>query len=195
MRELRRVWPIYRPEDEKQRCESLALMRQVGYGPDKHFAVKVSARNLAHYREPASLLIDQLKSIWIDGELELIETANWIPKLTRKDFMIALSTMGRAVDEPDTNFYYNYSCSSQRNYTGFCSAEFEKLVDQQSVENDIEKRKRLVWQLERVLADEAGRPQIYTLRLGPPPHPHLQNLPLTPNLIHHPHRQDAVRAH
>jgi peptide/nickel transport system substrate-binding protein len=191
-REMLEALPIYGPDVEKNRAEARAIMQQLGYGPDKHLPVKVSARNLAHYREPASLLIDQLKSIWIDGELELIETANWIPKLTRKDFMIALSTMGRAVDEPDTNFYYNYSCSSQRNYSGFCSAEFEKLVDQQSVENDIEKRKRLVWQLERVLADEAVRPQIYHLRLGTCWQPQLKNLTLMTNSIYNGWRMEDV---
>src|SRR5204863_3639321 len=131
------------PDVQKNTPDTLTIMQQSGYGPDKHLPLKNTARNLAHYREPASLLIDQLKSIWIDGELELVETANWVPKLTRKDFMIALSTLGKAVDEPDTNFYYNYSCDSKRNYTGFCDADFEKLIDQQSVETDIAKRKEI----------------------------------------------------
>src|ERR1700719_2497982 len=165
-REMLEALPIYRPDVEQNRSEARAIMQKFGYGPDNHLAVKVSTRNLAHYREPASLLIDQLKSIWIDGELELIETANFVPKLSRKDFMIALSTLGKAVDEPDTNFYYNYSCDSKRNYTGFCNAEFEKLIDQQSVETDIAKRKEIVWRLERVLAEEGVGPMIYTLRLG-----------------------------
>ncbi len=191
-REQLEALPIYGPDVEKNRAAARALMQQLGYGPDKHLAVKVSARNLAHYREPASLLIDQLKSIWIDGELELIETANWVPKLTRKDFMIALSTMGRAVDEPDTNFYYNYSCASQRNYTGFCSPEFEKLNDQQSVEGDIEKRKHLVWRLERMLAEEAVRPQIYHLRLGTCWQPQVKNLTLMTNSIYNGWRFEDV---
>jgi peptide/nickel transport system substrate-binding protein len=183
-REMFEALPIYRPDVEKNRAEARAIMQKFGYGPDNHLAVKVSTRNLAHYREPASLLIDQLKSIWIDGELELIETANFVPKLSRKDFMIALSTLGKAVDEPDTNFYYNYSCDSKRNYTGFCNAEFEKLMDQQSVETDIAKRKEIVWQLERVLAEEVVRPMVYHLRLGTCWHPHVKNLTLMSNSIY-----------
>ena len=34
------------------------------------------------------ILIDQLKEIYIDGELEPIETANWFPKLIRKDYTV-----------------------------------------------------------------------------------------------------------
>ena len=29
-----------------------------------------------------SPVIDQLKEIWIDGELDVVETANWVPNLT-----------------------------------------------------------------------------------------------------------------
>src|SRR6202051_3934455 len=83
-REMLEKLAIYRPDVENNRAEARTLMQKFGYGPDNHLAVKVSTRNLAHYREPASLLIDQLKSIWIDGELELIETANFVPKLSCK---------------------------------------------------------------------------------------------------------------
>jgi peptide/nickel transport system substrate-binding protein len=51
-------------------------MQRLGYGPDKRLAIKVAARNIAGYRDPAIILIDQLKEIWIDGELDPIETAN-----------------------------------------------------------------------------------------------------------------------
>ena len=65
----------------------------------------MSRRNIPWYRDPATILIDQLKEIWIDGELETIETANWVQKLMRKDFTVALSLSGSAVDDPDTQFY------------------------------------------------------------------------------------------
>ena len=45
-------------------------MEKLGYGPDKRLEVKVSTRNLAIYRDPAVILIDQLKEIYIDGVLE-----------------------------------------------------------------------------------------------------------------------------
>jgi peptide/nickel transport system substrate-binding protein len=106
-------------------------MCSVGYGPDNRLKVKVSARNIAWYRDPAAVLIDQLKKIWIDGELE---TASRVPKLMRNDFTVVLSLSGSAVDEPDTQFYENYSCRSPRNYTGYCNPEVEALIDSQSAE-------------------------------------------------------------
>jgi peptide/nickel transport system substrate-binding protein len=38
-------------------------MQKHGYGPDKPLALTVSTRNLARSRDPAVILIDQLKEI------------------------------------------------------------------------------------------------------------------------------------
>jgi hypothetical protein len=38
------------------------------------------------------ILIDQLKKVFIDGELEIVETALWYPKIYRKDYKIGLKT-------------------------------------------------------------------------------------------------------
>jgi peptide/nickel transport system substrate-binding protein len=113
-------------------------MEKLGYGPDKRLSIKVAARNIPTYRDPAVILIDQLKEIGIDGELEPIETANWFPKIARKDYQIALNNTGSGVDDPDQQFYENYGCGSERNYTGYCNRELETLFDQQSSEADQE---------------------------------------------------------
>ncbi len=46
---------------------------------------------------------------------------------------------------PDPPFYENNACGADRNYTRYCNAEIDKLVDQQSIQSDREKRKNLVW--------------------------------------------------
>ena len=60
----------YGPDVTKNREEARGLMRSLGFGPGNRLQVKVSARNIAWYRDPAAILIDQLKEIWIDGELD-----------------------------------------------------------------------------------------------------------------------------
>jgi peptide/nickel transport system substrate-binding protein len=57
-------------------------------------------------------------------------------------------------------FYENYACGSQRNYTGYCNPELQKMFEQQSMETDQEKRKRLVWEIDRKLQQDAVRPII-----------------------------------
>src|SRR5262245_11148029 len=98
-------------------------MAKLGYGPHKRLPVKISTRNINVYRDPAVILIDQLKDIYIDGELEVVETSNWHSKVTRKDYAVGLNLTGSSVDDPDQNFYENYACGSERNYTDYCNKE------------------------------------------------------------------------
>jgi len=153
--------PGYGPDVAKNRAEAREIMQGLGYGPDKRLAIKVAARNIPTYRDPAIILIDQLKEIWIDGELDAIETANWFPKLARKDYQIGLNNTGSGVDDPDQQFFENYACGSEHNYTGYCNPELEKLFVEQSTMADREKRRRLVWEIDKRLQEDGARPIIY----------------------------------
>src|SRR5258708_19448338 len=114
----------------------------------------------------AVILIDQLKSIYHRADLEVVETANWFPKVARKDYALGLNLTGNSVDDPDQSFYENYSCNSERNYTNYCNKEIEKLFDQQSEETDIKKRKKLVFEIDKKLQKNIARPIIFHTRQG-----------------------------
>ncbi len=161
--ELLKTLPGYGSDIAANRAEGRKLMEKLGYGPDKRLSIKVSTRNVAPYRDPAVILIDQLKHVYIDGELDVIDTTQWYPMLTRKDFKVGLNITETAVDDPDPTFYENYVCGAQRNYTGYCSPAVDKLVGQQSAESDVEKRKRIVWEIEKLLAADDARPILYYL--------------------------------
>jgi peptide/nickel transport system substrate-binding protein len=105
--------------------------------------------------------MDHLKTIYFDPTLENIETSNWHAKVARKDYQVGLNLTGIGVDDPDANFYENYSCGSQRNYTGYCNQEMEKLFAKQSMMSDQEARKKLVWEIDRKLQEDAARPMIF----------------------------------
>ena len=116
--ELLETLPGYGPDVQKNRADARKIMEKLGYGPDKRLPLKVSARNLNSYRDPAVIAIDQLKEVYIDGELDTVETANWHAKVTRKDYSVAVNGTGSGVDDPDQQFYENYACGSDRNYSG-----------------------------------------------------------------------------
>jgi peptide/nickel transport system substrate-binding protein len=156
--------PVYAADVGANRGHARALMEKLGYGPTKRLAVTVSTRNVPAYRDSAVLMIDQLKEIYIDGQLEPIETANWFPKVIRRDYSVGFTITETALDDPDQMFYENYVCGAERNYTGYCNPEFDKLVDRQSIEPDTTKRRELVWQIERILAEEMVRPVIFYTR-------------------------------
>ncbi len=184
--------PGYGPDINANREEARKLMQKAGYGPDKHLAVKVSTRNLAVYRDPAVILIDQLKSIYIDAELDVVETANWFPKVARKDYALGLNLTGNAVDDPDQSFYENYSCHSERNYTNYCNPEIEKLFDVQSQETDINKRKKLVWDIDKKLQEDVARPIIFHGRAGTCWKPYLKGVTVMVNSSYNGYRYEDL---
>jgi peptide/nickel transport system substrate-binding protein len=160
-REMLRTLPGYDPNVAKNRAQARGIMEKLGYGPDNRLAVKVSARNIAPTRDPAVLLIGQLKEIYIDGELEMVDTTNWFPKVLRKDFTVGMVGSENGLDDPDQNFYENYACGAARNYGGYCNQEVDALIDRQSMETDPEKRRRLVWEIERKLIEDDVRPVLF----------------------------------
>jgi peptide/nickel transport system substrate-binding protein len=159
-REIFEAVPGYGPDVARNRAEGRELMKKLGYGPDKRLKLKIATRNIALYRDPAVIMIDQLKEVYIEAELEIVDTANWFTKIGRKDYSIGLNTTGNGVDDPDQNFYENFSCGSERNYTGYCNPEIDKLVDAQSKELDLQKRRKMVWEIDRRLLEDGARPII-----------------------------------
>jgi peptide/nickel transport system substrate-binding protein len=160
-KEMLATLPGYDPDIAKNRAEAREIMQKLGYGPDHRLKVTVVTRDIPPYRDPALILIDQLKEIYIDGELQPIDTTQWYPTMFRKDYMVALNLTGTMVDDPDAMLYENYACGGVGNYNGYCNPEIDKLIDQQSMETDQEKRKHLVWEIERRLTEDVARPLIY----------------------------------
>jgi peptide/nickel transport system substrate-binding protein len=145
-------------------AESRRIIQALGYGPEKRLAVKVSTRNIPPDVARTVLLIDQLNEIYLDGELEPVDNAIWFAKVMRHDYTVARAGTFKAVDDPDQVLYETYACGAENNPDGYCNPEIDKLIDWQSTEFDQEKRKQLVWDIERRLAEDGARPVIYHTR-------------------------------
>jgi peptide/nickel transport system substrate-binding protein len=184
--------PGYDPDVSKNRLQARAIMQRLGYGPEKRLNVKIATRNIPIYRDPAVILIDQLKDIYIDAEMEVVETSIWHAKVTRKDYQVGLNLTGNGVDDPDQNFYENYKCGSERNYTGYCNPELDKLFDKQSAELDGEKRLELVWQIDHKLQEDGARPIIMHNRNGTCWQPYVIGVVPQVNSIYNNWRMDDV---
>ncbi|MBV8119317.1 MAG: peptide ABC transporter substrate-binding protein [Alphaproteobacteria bacterium] len=184
--------PGYDPDIAKNRTQARKIMEKLGYGPGNRLALTLSARNIPAYRDPAVILIDQLKEIYVDAVLEPVETVNWFPKIYRKDYTIAINGTESGVDDPDQQFYENFVCGAVRNYTGYCKLEVDKLIDQQSAEADPAKRKQLVWQIEKKLAEDGARPIIFYPRGGTCTQPYVKGLTTMVNSIYNGYRMEDV---
>ncbi|CAN5798419.1 ABC transporter substrate-binding protein [soil metagenome] len=152
--------PGYGPDVDKNREEARAIMRRAGYGPEKRLKTRVTTRGQALFRNPAAMLVDQLREIHVDAQLEVLDAAQWLARLGRKDYALALNVSGNGVDDPDQTFFEHFSCRSERNYAGYCNGEIERQFELQSAETDPVKRKQMVWDIDAKLLADGARPVI-----------------------------------
>src|SRR4029077_3105338 len=150
----------------------------------KRIAVKVSIRNIVPTRDPAVILIDQLKQIYIGCERETVDTTQWYPKVSRKDFAVGMVVSENGLDDPDAQFYESYVCGAERNYGGYCNSKLEEMIYGQSIEPDQEKRRQLVWEIERRLAEDNVRPVIFYARQATCWQPRVKGMTLMVNSIY-----------
>ena len=181
--EILQTLPGYGPDVEASRAEARKLMEKHGYGPNKRLTVKVATRNIAQYRDPAVILIDQLKHIYIDGELEVVETANWFPKIARKDFVLGGQSERQRGRRPRRVFLRALCLRLGAQLHELLQPELEKMYDQQSMEPDQEKRKKIVWEIDRILTEDAARPIVYRYNLGTCRYPRVKNVTTQTNSI------------
>jgi peptide/nickel transport system substrate-binding protein len=190
--DMLRTLPGYDPDVQKNRAEARHLMEKLGYGPDRRLKVKTVIRNVPEFRDIAIILIDQLKEIYIDGELDPVDTVNFFPKMYRKDYQVATGLSAGAVDDPDDEFYTRYVCDAQLNFMGYCNRELEKRFEQQSMETDEEKRKQLVWEIDKKLQEDVSRPILAHYRAATCWQPRVKGLTTMVNSIYNGWRMEDV---
>ena len=183
--------PGHGPDVHKNRTDGRQIMQKLGYGPDHRLSIKVTTRDLHVYRDPAVLLIDQLKHVYIDGELELVDTAQNFPKLLRKDYTVALNLQTSGPD-PDPIRQVFYGCGASINWDGYCNPAVDKLIERQSMEGDPEKRKPLLWAIEEQLAEDEARPIIFYAKGGTCTEPWVKGLTIMVNSIFNGNRREDV---
>jgi peptide/nickel transport system substrate-binding protein len=152
--------PGYDPDIGKNRAQARQLMEKLGYGPSNPLKIAVSASDVSFYRAPAIVLIDQLKQVHIDAELESIDSTRYYPKIMRQEYTVGLNLQTSGPD-PDPNLDLFYGCGSSLNWDQYCNKDVDALITAQSIEGDAARRKQILWQIERKLAEDDARPIIF----------------------------------
>ena len=184
--------PGYSAEVENSREEGRRIMTALGYSKDKPLRIKVTTRSLDQYKDPAILLIDQLRHVFIEAELYVADSTVWYNVMQKKDYKVALNVTGVGVDDPDANLVENFLCKSERNFTNYCNSDVDRLISEQSREADLEKRRRIVWEIEKKLVEDVARPVLFHSRTGTCWYPHVKNLLRHQNSIYNQWRFEDV---
>jgi peptide/nickel transport system substrate-binding protein len=120
----------------------------------------MATRSIALYLDLASFVVNELKQVGVEAALKQVDTVQWYNITTRKEYQLGANVSGFGLDDPDSNLYENYACTSPRNYTGYCDEGVMKLIDQQSQELDAKRRLALVLQIQRKLEEDVARPML-----------------------------------
>jgi peptide/nickel transport system substrate-binding protein len=176
----------------RQKAEARKLLAEAGFGPQNPLKITVSTRALAIYVDTASWMVDQLGQVGIQATLQQIETGVWHPKMTKLEYEVALNLTGVGIDDPDAQLFENYRCGSQRNFSGYCSEEIDRLMVEQSQVLDRAKRLKLVHEIDRKLQADGARPILGWGRQFVVRWPHVQNWAQHNNSIYNQSRLQEV---
>jgi peptide/nickel transport system substrate-binding protein len=176
--------PGYGGDVEANREEARRIMRGLGYGPDRPLRIKVATREIPSYRDPAVIVIDHLKSIFVEGELEILDTSVWYATMGRKAFTIAVNQWGMGIDDPDVVFYEGFACGSERNYENYCNRDLQARMDEQSAMPDTQARRRLVREIDLALQRDMARPMLFHGAGGTCRYPHVRGITVGANNIY-----------
>jgi peptide/nickel transport system substrate-binding protein len=169
---------------EQRREEARRIMREAGYSEQNPLRVKVATRDIPSYRDPAVIMIDHLKSIFIEAELQTLDTGVWYTHLARAPWTLAMNQNGAAIDDPDVILYENYMCGSDRNAPRYCNRELQARFDEQSATLDQAERRRIVQEIDIQLQRDGARPILYHSASGTCRHPHVHGIKLAANSIY-----------
>jgi ABC-type transport system substrate-binding protein len=168
-------------------------MEEAGYGPNKRlkttFIVRTSAPN---FIMGATFAADQLRNIYIDGEIDQKEYTVFTGAIIKGAYSMAFETSGSAIDDPDVVLYENFKCASIRNYTKYCNAAVEAKIDEQSATVDPVKRKQLVNALDLVLQQDVARAAVYHSTSSACWQPYVKGYVRSLNGIYTHHRMEDV---
>jgi peptide/nickel transport system substrate-binding protein len=176
----------------KQKAEAKKLLAEAGFTASNPLKITVSTRALAIYVDTASWMVDQLQQVGVDATLEQIETGVWHPKMTRLEYQVALNLTGTGIDDPDAMLFENYRCGSQRNFSGYCSEEIDRLMVEQSQTLDPKKRLALVNEIDRKLQADGARPILGWAKQYYVHWPHVKGWAIHDNSIYNVSRRQDV---
>ena len=99
-------------------------------------------------------VLPMLERIGVKPKLELVERAAWVNRRNGGDFdMFDLNWVADL--DPDETLYPEFHSQGDWNHPGWANAEFDALVEKAQVLLDVEEQRKLYYQGEDILMDEA----------------------------------------
>ncbi len=142
--------PGFRPDKAAERAEAKKLLADAGY--PSGLAVKVMiARENAEDLVPLGA---QFKNLGVTLEADLQEANSIYDRALKGDYQMASRSRGHGPD-PDGIYGYAFHCGAGGNFSLFCDPKADELDTKQTQTLDPEARRKIVWELEKYILQQA----------------------------------------
>lgn len=143
---------------DQRRAQARSLLAEAGQ--PNGFSVDLKTRNLAFYQASALWVVDQLKTIGINAELKVHETANYYEYLESGNFDLSFDYWASTWPTPDDLLNKYFVPGGGQNYIKYDNPKITDLLNRQSQTMDQAERIKLVNEAERLLWEDL--PQVPT---------------------------------
>ncbi|MDP2953096.1 MAG: ABC transporter substrate-binding protein [Chloroflexota bacterium] len=144
--------PGFRKPTPEDMAEAKRLMAEAGY-PDG-FKATIMVRAVKMYEDEAVAVKHELTKIGIDVNLDIVESAAFLRRRELKDFaFMSYGVVSVEMGDPDM-VLSKYFGTSPGNYTNYSNAKFDELYDKQSQALDPAERKKLVFEMQKILYED-----------------------------------------
>ena len=155
--------PGYDPDVQKNRTEARKIMQKLGHGPAS--GQTLHAR-YPSYRDPAVILLSQIKGALYRYRAPAGRHGAMVPQGHAQGLHRRSQCYRDRRRRPGSAVLPELCAARSATIPAIVALRSIKLVDQQSMQSDPEKRKKLVWEIKRRLAEDGARPVISYPRGG-----------------------------
>lgn len=144
--------PGFRQPKDADIAEAKRLLAEVKLQRD--FTLPLIIREEAVYRDVGSVLIEELKPLGIAATLKVLDIASFYEAQERRNFAATPTAYGPWSPSPHYALGDRFITGAGRNYEGVSDERLDSLFIKQARSLDPEERKKIFWEMERILREE-----------------------------------------
>ncbi|MBI2906648.1 MAG: ABC transporter substrate-binding protein [Chloroflexi bacterium] len=147
--------PGYRQPKEQDVAEAKRLLAQAGYAGG--IETTILCTTTSYIKEHAEFAQAQLAKIGIKATVQALDSPAWKTRIYDGSFGLAGYADASAIEDPDILLGEYFLKGSPKNYGAWSNQKFDDMYALQSKTVDTAKRKEMLWEMQRLLHQEAPR--------------------------------------